>query len=107
MFENPPDHLLGQFDIVHVRLIMLVIKDNDSASVIRNLYRLLRPGGFLQWDEVDSAGLYIEKTDPSVKKLFKSFALPQGAKRADKWKTDLVRALDDHGFHQSKNLACL
>lgn len=31
-----------------------------------------------------------------------TFALPNGAKRADDWKTDLVRTLSDHGFQQCK-----
>lgn len=42
MFTEPPAELIDQFDIVHVRLIGLAIKDNNVLSVIRNLRKLLR-----------------------------------------------------------------
>lgn len=41
MFTEPPAELVGQFDIVHVRLITLVIKDNNVLFVINNLRKLL------------------------------------------------------------------
>ena len=41
MFSDPPEELVGQFDIVHVRLIMLVIKDNNPVPIIHNLWKLL------------------------------------------------------------------
>ena len=42
MFTEPPADLVGQFDIVHVRLITLLIKDNNVLSAIKNLRKLLR-----------------------------------------------------------------
>lgn len=42
MFTEPPAELVGQFDIVHVRLITLLIKDNNVLSAIKNLRKLLR-----------------------------------------------------------------
>jgi hydrogenase maturation factor len=41
MFTSVPDDLVGQFDVVHVRLVTLVIKDDDAAPLIANLHRLL------------------------------------------------------------------
>jgi hypothetical protein len=41
MFTEPPPELVGQFDIVHVRLITLVIKDNNVLPLIHHLRRLL------------------------------------------------------------------
>ena len=52
MFQDPPPHLFGTFDIVHVRLVLLVI-DKDPLPTIRNLTKLLKPGGWIQWDEID------------------------------------------------------
>ena len=40
-FTDPPESLVGQFDIVHVRLVMLVIKNNDPLIIIKNLWKLL------------------------------------------------------------------
>jgi hypothetical protein len=41
MFTSVPEDLVGQFDVVHVRLVTLVIKDNNAAPLVANLYRLL------------------------------------------------------------------
>ena len=41
MFQEPPPEFIGQFDLVHVRLVTLVIKDNDPEPLIRNLRKLL------------------------------------------------------------------
>lgn len=40
-FEEPPVEFQGVFDMVHVRLITVTIKENDPNIVIRNLEKLL------------------------------------------------------------------
>ena len=45
--------MLGQYDVVHRRLIFTVMRDEDARPLIRNLTRLLKPGGWLQWDELN------------------------------------------------------
>ncbi|KAI9878027.1 MAG: hypothetical protein M1830_002147 [Pleopsidium flavum] len=107
MFTDPPAELVGQFDIVHVRLITLVIKDNNALPVINNLRKLLKPGGYLQWDEVDTVGTYIESADPSVsttaiESLFMNLTIPKSARGRDDWKTSLPETLDQNGFRDSK-----
>ncbi|KAK4499472.1 hypothetical protein PRZ48_009987 [Zasmidium cellare] len=51
--DAPPEDLLGSFDVVHVRLVILCVRDGDPGEILRNLVKLLKPGGWLQWDEVD------------------------------------------------------
>ena len=42
MFSNPiSETLLGQYDIVHVRLSMLVIQNDDLGPTLENLVRFL------------------------------------------------------------------
>ena len=41
IFADPPKDLVGTFDVVHVRLITLVIKNGDPSRVITNLHKLL------------------------------------------------------------------
>ena len=36
------------------RLVILVVGKEDPVPVLRNLALLLKPGGWLQWDEVDT-----------------------------------------------------
>lgn len=41
MFTPPPSEIIGTFDVVHLRLVTLVIKDNDPTTLIANVGRLL------------------------------------------------------------------
>lgn len=41
IFEEPPFEFQGLFDLVHVRLITVVIKDSDPKGVTQNLAKLL------------------------------------------------------------------
>jgi hypothetical protein len=41
LFEQPPPEFVGYFDVVHVRLITVVIKHNDPRPVLANLTRIL------------------------------------------------------------------
>ncbi|RDW59313.1 class I SAM-dependent methyltransferase [Aspergillus mulundensis] len=43
--------LVGQFDVVHLRMWALVIRDNDTSTLIRSAAKLLKPGGYLQWED--------------------------------------------------------
>ncbi|KAJ5171191.1 uncharacterized protein N7500_003974 [Penicillium coprophilum] len=51
--KDVPVNLYGQYDIVHVRLISAGLTGSEWNRVIRNLSRLLKPGGAMQWEECD------------------------------------------------------
>jgi len=53
--KPPPEHLCGIYDIVHVRLLLAVVDNNDPTPVLQHCLKLLKPGGYLQWDEMDPA----------------------------------------------------
>jgi hypothetical protein len=53
--ENLPKDLVGKFDIVHVRLFLLVVRNNDPVPILRNLLKLLKPGGYLHWQEYETS----------------------------------------------------
>ena len=89
-FSEVPQALLAKYDVVHIRLIAITIKNNDSTNVVRNLARLLsrfdfstyyesfptqwaimrgycnwfmiEPGGYLQWDELDTPTAHVFST---------------------------------------------
>ena len=58
IFEAPPPELCGIYDVVHVRLVVLVV-EKDPSPVIRQLTCLLKPGGYLQWSKIDVANYAI------------------------------------------------
>lgn len=51
--EPFPSELHGQFDAIHIRLILAAISDNDLEQISRNALELLKPGGGIQWGEYD------------------------------------------------------
>ncbi|KAJ8129770.1 hypothetical protein O1611_g3860 [Lasiodiplodia mahajangana] len=53
LFEEPPQSLHGQFDVVHLRLVLSLIRSDSPKPIIRHIKTLLKPGGYLQWDELD------------------------------------------------------
>ncbi|KAK8025417.1 hypothetical protein PG990_003240 [Apiospora arundinis] len=99
LFEEPPSEFVGYFDVVHVRLITVVVRNNDPRPVLANLTKLLKPGGYLQWDEVDTIGCSI-KSVPGVPadNLRELFDQLRGK---DDWKYRLTSIMDESGYRDS------
>jgi len=66
LFEDVPSDLIGKYDFVHVRLLVLVIEPGKHQTVIQNLFKLLKPGGYLQWDELDCVNMHVKKVDATI-----------------------------------------
>ncbi|KAJ5460839.1 Methyltransferase type 12 [Penicillium daleae] len=49
----PAEHL-GRYDLVHIRLLTAGLKQGDYTVVLKNARDLLKPTGYLQWEEVDT-----------------------------------------------------
>ena len=45
--SGPPAELVGKFDIVHMRLFIAIVKDNDPTGLLAYCHKLLKPGGYL------------------------------------------------------------
>ena len=41
IFDEPPDNLLGRFDVVHLRLLGFVLRDNQIAATIQRVMKVL------------------------------------------------------------------
>ncbi|KAI1655852.1 S-adenosyl-L-methionine-dependent methyltransferase [Daldinia decipiens] len=73
-----PEELHGKFDVVHVRMLIAGMLQNGWAPAVKNLTRMLKPGGFLQWEECDFIGLkhlrggvdFQVKTLPFIRRVF-------------------------------------
>ena len=46
-----PEELLGAYDVVHVRAFISVIVNADLEPLLSTAIALLKPGGWLQWEE--------------------------------------------------------
>ncbi|KAI2615889.1 S-adenosyl-L-methionine-dependent methyltransferase [Hypoxylon sp. NC1633] len=58
-----PEHLLEQYDIVHIQLFHLAVHNNDPAPIIQNLLKLLKPGGWISWGEINYSNFKIVRTE--------------------------------------------
>ncbi|MCJ1326899.1 hypothetical protein MMC10_003565 [Thelotrema lepadinum] len=100
---EPPRELHGQYDIVHLRLFLSVIVDNDPGSVLNFCHKLLKPGGCLQWDEhnpltyevVNSHGSPSESLDEFLR-MMEGMAI--NTNRPMHWVSDLPQHFKKAGF---------
>ncbi|PHH64276.1 hypothetical protein CDD81_4760 [Ophiocordyceps australis] len=51
------DEVLGSYDVVHVRLMSYALGKEQWEEVARNLLSLLRPGGYIFWEECGYAAM--------------------------------------------------
>ncbi|CEN60816.1 hypothetical protein ASPCAL03249 [Aspergillus calidoustus] len=57
----PPEHR-GRYDLIHVRLLVTALGESEFETAVRNMLDILKPGGYLQWVEIDYTPLY----DPKI-----------------------------------------
>jgi hypothetical protein len=88
-----PEALHGRYDIVHLRLLVCALEKEDWRVVADNVLRLLKPGGYIQWDEGDHfnskqlRGAGADSTISSLKKAADKFALGCGHRLRYGWST--------------------
>lgn len=108
VLEPVPVELEGAFDVIHVRLLVLVVQNSDPRPIIAVLRQMLKPGGWLQWDEVEQRGQFVEyanklpsdRTDesPGIEKLLD--LIYAGGKHD--WISRLSHLLANEGFENAK-----
>ncbi|KAK5659856.1 hypothetical protein OQA88_13319 [Cercophora sp. LCS_1] len=93
-----PDSLRGRFDIVHVAHFAGVrALGDDPSPVIKHALALLKPGGWIQWDEW-AREVEVVRLSPSP---HCDAALGVSAKIFPQWLHDLAGHLSKHGLVQS------
>lgn len=103
IFDEVPAELEERYDVIHLRLLLLTISGRDPSPVIKNVIKLLKPGGWIQWDDLSTAHTYVEKTDDKLetKALDKIRDFVHSEGRHD-WVFDLPLHLLKHGFEESQ-----
>jgi hypothetical protein len=105
--EDVPEVHIGQYDVVHVRVFTGVVKNNDPAPLIRNAFKMLKPGGYLQWDEFDGGSWKgVAPGDDSSVSISATTEMLQTALESSRkamnlqysWIEDLGKIFQEHGF---------
>lgn len=62
LFAPVPEKYQGYFDVVHIRLIVGAIYTMDKDVLMKNILSMIKPGGYIQWDElIDPTSLTIDR----------------------------------------------
>ncbi|KAJ5595212.1 Methyltransferase type 12 [Penicillium hispanicum] len=66
----PSEHY-GRYDLVHIRLLTAGLPKEDYATVVNNAWDLLKPGGYIQWEELDTTAFCTDQTPelPAITKM--------------------------------------
>ena len=112
VFNEPTAQMEGRYDIVHTRLIYCVVQDEDARPILRNLMRLLKPGGWLQWDELNVEHSFLMRTEAGVQSPVMDDML-EALKQKGKWVNRLPESMVASGlcdvafqeFEERKDLA--
>ncbi|KAJ5649244.1 uncharacterized protein N7484_002967 [Penicillium longicatenatum] len=95
--SDPPASLEGQYDAVHLRMWASNLRDGDISGIINHAKKLLKPGGYIQWEDADLVHQRIEGTEAEeferdINHLFTKVDLDYG------WVSDLPNRLREEKF---------
>ncbi|MDI1491501.1 MAG: hypothetical protein OHK93_002710 [Ramalina farinacea] len=62
----PKEHH-GRFDLVNVRLLSYALESKDLQTAVKNIVDILRPGGYLQWQEIDAIDSWARPQTPNAR----------------------------------------
>lgn len=103
LFDDVPEEMVGKYDFVHVRLVIMVLTNEDRTRAMTNFYRLLKPGGYLQWDDMDSVRTRVKKIDPKMETpALDQLRLACWAEGRHDWMLELPSLLGEIGFVDAK-----
>ena len=93
-----PHQLRGVYDVVHVRAFASVIAHGDTAPLLTAARALLKPGGWLQWEEsrADTYHVAAPSADTPTAACDRVVALLQASGRARGADFGFLGALDAH-----------
>ncbi|KAK8051504.1 hypothetical protein PG993_002889 [Apiospora rasikravindrae] len=100
--EVIPDGLEGSFDVIHLRFLAFVLLNDEIPGVISRLFQMLKPGGYIQWDEADMETLRFDKArseskTENLEALFKLLEA-QGPRLKPTWANHLTELFSETGF---------
>ncbi|KAK7942549.1 uncharacterized protein PG986_011662 [Apiospora aurea] len=59
-----PEDLIGANELIHVRFLAFVLLNDEIEDVLGKLPLMLRPSGYLQWEEAPIEAMHIDNANP-------------------------------------------
>ncbi|KAI1128253.1 hypothetical protein F5Y10DRAFT_240890 [Nemania abortiva] len=103
LLEEPPRPFHGLFDVVHIRLVLSLVRSNSPKPIIQHIKTLLKPGGFLQWDELDLFNHYdvlVPSPESKAPNMTATFQKPKDLANWS-WVAKLPETLLEEGFQEA------
>ena len=103
IFDEVPSDVVGKYDVVHVRLLILVVRNGDPREVLTKLAKMLKPGGYLQWDDLNYPDTYVRTINKNLETpaLDELRELVYSRGRND-WTLELAEIASEQGFEDAK-----
>ncbi|KAK7740629.1 hypothetical protein SLS62_011070 [Diatrype stigma] len=100
--DDIPEDLIGVYDVIHVRFLSFVLLNDEIPGLVEKLFKLLKPGGYVQWGEPDIETVSVKKADPNattegLNSLFKLMSV-QDPRFKPTWLRKLPQLLTESGF---------
>ncbi|KAH6715755.1 S-adenosyl-L-methionine-dependent methyltransferase [Leptodontidium sp. MPI-SDFR-AT-0119] len=64
-----------KYDLVHLRLLAAAFKEEDIKGVVENVVSILKPGGYLQWEDADVGARFGPETGSVKMKAVRAMKL--------------------------------
>jgi len=102
-FTPFPEEHLGCYDVIHIRFFVTMLCWDNLSSFIENIRTLLKPGGYIQWVDVDILSSRAIKPESllsptsATEKLIALMRKPHSSAVYD-WIPELCSLLSQHGF---------
>lgn len=78
IFAPIPEELVGKYDVLCIRHFICVIQSGDPTRLLQQLLRMLKPSGYLQWQEWDISSNTLLTSGKAAPKLEAFMELTQG-----------------------------
>lgn len=102
--EDVPPALIGRYDILHIRLFMWVLLDDEVPAILGKLVSMLKPGGYIQWTDFDLTTLHVGTASPDVDtstvfhKQLAGITLAQDRRLTPTWMPQLAKFFSEAGL---------
>ncbi|KAJ6035863.1 hypothetical protein N7540_000142 [Penicillium herquei] len=104
-----PAELVGVYDVVHIRAFNSAIPDGNLEPVLSTALALLKPGGFIQWEEtrgdkwtVDGPAEVSKMASHGIVQLLQMGLKAKGI--SHDWLKDLDKRLESFGFQDTRSI---
>ncbi|KAI9683049.1 MAG: hypothetical protein M1822_006242 [Bathelium mastoideum] len=97
-----PEHMVAKYDVVHIGRINLFIRHENPAPLLQNFLAMLKPGGYIHWDELDVGGMQAKSA--GTEQSFPYFTEMNGYGKAwleaqgctSRWVSELDKLFEGH-----------